>query len=288
MIGIYKITSPTGKVYIGQSWNIHKRFIQYKNLHCADQPRLYNSLKKHGALCHSFDVVHELPPDIHQNLMDGYEHLYMDLYRASGIDMLNLREAGSNGKLSEETKKKISSANKGRPGVNKGCKLKPETIIKLKEARKKQVFSDKDKRKISDSLKKHFKLYPQIGKPHTTASKLKISLNNKGKKFPEHLKQRYSAERSGEKNQYYGKKHSVEVRLKMSEKSKGKRVGANNGRARAVLQYSLDNIFIKEYETIKMASIELGISRQSINCAAIGRTKTAHKFIWKYKNDLKW
>lgn len=162
MIGIYKITSPTGKVYIGQSWNIHKRFIQYKNLHCADQPRLYNSLKKHGALCHSFDVVHELPPDIHQNLMDRYEHLYMDLYRASGIDMLNLREAGSNGKLSEETKKKISSANKGRPGVNKGCKLKPETIIKLKEARKKQVFSDKDKRKISDSLKKHFKLYPQI------------------------------------------------------------------------------------------------------------------------------
>ena len=23
--GIYKITTPSGKVYIGQSWNIHKR-----------------------------------------------------------------------------------------------------------------------------------------------------------------------------------------------------------------------------------------------------------------------
>ena len=48
MIGIYKIISPSGKIYIGQSRNIDKRFQQYKRLNCAKQPRLYNSFIKYG------------------------------------------------------------------------------------------------------------------------------------------------------------------------------------------------------------------------------------------------
>lgn len=34
MIGIYKITSPTGKIYIGQSKNIPDRIKRYKGLRC--------------------------------------------------------------------------------------------------------------------------------------------------------------------------------------------------------------------------------------------------------------
>ena len=30
--GIYKIISPSNKIYVGQSWNIEKRFKKYKNL----------------------------------------------------------------------------------------------------------------------------------------------------------------------------------------------------------------------------------------------------------------
>lgn len=49
IIGIYKITSPTGKIYIGQSVNIEKRWNSYyKNLSCKEQRIIYNSLKKHG------------------------------------------------------------------------------------------------------------------------------------------------------------------------------------------------------------------------------------------------
>lgn len=49
MIGIYKITSPTGKVYVGQSVDIEKRWNQYKNENKSFVgPRLYNSLLKHG------------------------------------------------------------------------------------------------------------------------------------------------------------------------------------------------------------------------------------------------
>ena len=47
MIGIYKITSPSNKIYIGQSWNIHQREIQHR---CAGSKKvvfgkLYNSIK---------------------------------------------------------------------------------------------------------------------------------------------------------------------------------------------------------------------------------------------------
>ena len=37
MIGIYKITSPNNRVYIGQSINIEKRFIGYKRMYVKNQ-----------------------------------------------------------------------------------------------------------------------------------------------------------------------------------------------------------------------------------------------------------
>ena len=48
MIGIYKITSPNNKVYIGQSVDIEKRLKRYKNLNCKKQSKIYNSLNKYG------------------------------------------------------------------------------------------------------------------------------------------------------------------------------------------------------------------------------------------------
>ena len=46
--GIYKITNPNGKVYIGQSIDIDKRWNKYKVKNCKPQIRLYNSLNKYG------------------------------------------------------------------------------------------------------------------------------------------------------------------------------------------------------------------------------------------------
>jgi len=43
MVGIYKIISPTNKIYIGQSTNIENRWIKYKCLDCKVQIKLYRS-----------------------------------------------------------------------------------------------------------------------------------------------------------------------------------------------------------------------------------------------------
>jgi len=57
-IGIYKITSPSGKVYIGQSIDIELRFKQYSNiLKSIGQRKLYYSFKKYGINSHKFEIL---------------------------------------------------------------------------------------------------------------------------------------------------------------------------------------------------------------------------------------
>ncbi len=130
MIGIYKITSPTNRVYIGQSWNIPRRRIDYQSSHgTRSQVALYNSIQKHGWINHRFEVIHELPEDITQDVLDRYEVLYWELYRASNCSMLNIKEPGEGGKHSEDTKQK------------------------MREKRKLQVFSEESKEKMSKSAK---------------------------------------------------------------------------------------------------------------------------------------
>lgn len=59
IIGIYKILSPTGKIYIGQSINIDKRKKWYENMYCVLQPKIYKSINKHGWDKHQHEIIEE-------------------------------------------------------------------------------------------------------------------------------------------------------------------------------------------------------------------------------------
>jgi group I intron endonuclease len=59
MVGIYKITNPKGRIYIGQSVDIIKRKSSYKNLRCKDQISIFRSLKKYGWSNHKFEIIEE-------------------------------------------------------------------------------------------------------------------------------------------------------------------------------------------------------------------------------------
>lgn len=113
MKGIYKITSPTDKVYIGQSRNMQNRIRVYSFLACKDQSKLYNSLKKHGWKAHTFEVIMELREDISQEWLNYWEQFFMDYYRGEGYELMNLKEAGHFGKLSQSSLNKISEKQRG-------------------------------------------------------------------------------------------------------------------------------------------------------------------------------
>ena len=59
--GIYKITSPTGRIYIGQSIDIYKRGKDYARVSSSlkQQKRLYNSIKKYSPDRHIFEIIEE-------------------------------------------------------------------------------------------------------------------------------------------------------------------------------------------------------------------------------------
>lgn len=115
MVGIYKITSPSGGVYIGQSWNIEKRFRGYKytNPSNSKQRVLAASFKKYGIENHLFQVIHELPSDIDQFILDAYEILYWENYKVCE-KMLNCKDPGSRGKHHQKAKQLISESGKKR------------------------------------------------------------------------------------------------------------------------------------------------------------------------------
>lgn len=109
MIGIYKIISPTNKIYIGQSVNIEKRFYRYKKLYCKTQRKLYNSFLKYSVEQHIFEIIEEC--DI-ENLNERERH-YQDLYDVTSKKGLNcvLQDiTGKRNSISEETRLKMSKA----------------------------------------------------------------------------------------------------------------------------------------------------------------------------------
>ena len=104
--------------------------------------------------------------------------------------------------MSEESKKKLSEAHKGKSVWNKGKKLSEETKKKLSETHKGKKLSEEARKKMSEAHK---------GKHHSEETKKKLSEANKGK--PSWNK---------------GKKMSKETRNKMGEVHKGTR-WYNNG-----------------------------------------------------------
>ena len=88
MIGIYKITNPNGKIYIGQSIDINRRFNEYKKLQCSQSKKLYYSLQKYGIENHKFEIIEECTTD----QLNGKEEHYILLHN-SHVKGLNIKLA---------------------------------------------------------------------------------------------------------------------------------------------------------------------------------------------------
>jgi len=111
MIGIYKITSPNGKIYIGQSINIEKRIIRYRNLHCKSQPKIYNSIRKYGWNKHLFEILLECEI----NELNDKERYFQDLFNAieNGMNCTLTMQNSKSGTQSKSTieKRRIGELN---------------------------------------------------------------------------------------------------------------------------------------------------------------------------------
>ena len=110
--GIYKITSPSGRVNIGQSVDVERRWKEYKRLSCKGQPRLYNSFIAYGVEEHTFKIVEECCIES----LNEKERYWQDEYDVLSKDGLNCKltkTLDKSGVSSQETNERVRLSNIG-------------------------------------------------------------------------------------------------------------------------------------------------------------------------------
>lgn len=113
MMGIYKITSPSNKVYIGSAVDIHVRWLRYKRYSCDSQPKIYKSLKKYGVTNHLFEVLEECEfEQLYER--ERYWQEYYDVLGKNGLNCCLVKTDEKPMLVSEETRIKISNLHKGK------------------------------------------------------------------------------------------------------------------------------------------------------------------------------
>ena len=246
---IYILTSPSpsGKSYIGQTIrSIEKRFQEHQNKRgrCV---ALYRAIRKYG--WDNFEKDWYECPDEDLNFDEDL------LVREMGTlspDGYNLKEGGSNGKMSEETTQKMSESQRGEKNHMYGKTLSEKTKQRLREANFGKTHTDETKQKISESQRgdKHH----MYGKTHTVETKKKLSDANAGKVLSEETKQKMS-------EAHLGEKHRLSKR---------------------VYQYDLEGNMIESFGSTGEAARHLRRYASKISECAGGKSKTAYGFKWSY------
>jgi len=112
MVGIYKIVSPSNKIYIGKTTNFIKRKKHYENMFCKKQPKLYNSLSKYKFNNHVFELIEECNLNQLNEREIYWKQYYVALKGWNDMLFCEIYDNGG-GPKSEETKQKMSNAKKG-------------------------------------------------------------------------------------------------------------------------------------------------------------------------------
>jgi group I intron endonuclease len=165
---IYKITSPSNKVYIGQTINFEKRVNHYKKLNCKTQIRLYNSLLKYGFDSHKIEIIENCKFDELNNRERYYQELYDCINK--GLNLIYTNTSEKRKLISEETRKKMSESGKikvfskeHRENISKAERPK----IYINGVLTKTYFTPEHRKKLSDW---------QIGRIFTAEHKRNITL----------------------------------------------------------------------------------------------------------------
>ena len=145
MIGIYKITSPNNRVYIGQSQNIERRFSDYFKEKRFNQPRLIRSFKKYGVNNHTFEIIEECVIE-QLNIKERYYQEFYEVLSRKGMNCVYTKTNEKPRITSKSTCNKISKALTGR-------KLNPEHVEKIKKALSKRIVSDRVKESVGSRYK---------------------------------------------------------------------------------------------------------------------------------------
>lgn len=251
--GIYKITSPSNKVYIGQSINIDERIRKYKLLKCKNQPKIYNSLKKYGHENHIFEIIEECEIEYLTIKEIFYKQQFIDKFGWEIALFCDIYDRGVGGLRSQQTRDKISKSNTGK--------------IRSEEYKLNQSNKMKGRKQSNETIEK--RILKNTGKKRSEETKKKLSITNTGKKRSEETKKKLS-----ERECYFDLERSKKIRENRNHTLIGKKL------SKPVLQIDPDSMeIIKEWPS----RTEIFNSGLKGIVGAITRQKIYNGYFWKYK-----
>lgn len=163
--------------------------------------------------------------------------------------------------LRQKVEKKRSLNSSGENNPNYGKKASAEKSKKMSDGLKKAYENNPEIRiKTSNSLKNTYKNNPELKK--------NLSKIRKGRSFINDMINLY-----GEEETKRRMKIIIDNRAQKSKKS--------------ILQYSIDGVFLREWDSVKSAANYYKISKGSISSCVNGNLLTSKGYIWKPKiNDV--
>lgn len=275
---IYKYTSPSGKVYIGQTTNeLYRRRMWFgTGRYTGGRSKIDRARRKYGAENFSYEILFKAPfpsIEIATQELNKLETYYIGLYDSykNGYNS-TIGGDGSRGfRHSAESKLKISIHVKGIK--------KPEGFgSKISKARKGKPLSEDTKGKLSQSKINnghqiaqyslegtYIRTWPNIGK---VASFLKVSRESiagccRGKSVSAHnFLWRY-----------------IDGAVLPKVPPKGKRRGT-----KIVLKLNLDGHLLEEFDSVEDAANSVGAASTNISACCRGKVRTIKGYKWRYKN----
>ena len=199
---VYLLTSPSGKQYVGQTWEFEKRMRVYRASKSKKQRAIHNAIAKYG--WGNFTAVKIVQGIQTQEWLNKIETAYIKAFNTIAPNGYNLKSGGDGGgKQHAETKAKLKALNLGKKQPPRSA----EWCANLSASLTGHDVSDETRKKISASC---------TGRITTTETRKKMSLSRLGKPAWNR-----------------GIPHSVETRKKMRASHLGKKRGPYRKRRNA-------------------------------------------------------
>jgi group I intron endonuclease len=243
--------------------------------------KLYNSLKKHGVGNHSFEMIHTLPADVLQSVMNDYERLYIRQYHDCGVELLNLTEGGEGSKgykHTDEARKIMKAKAVGRisgdknPNYGKGLHGKDNPM-----------YGRKRPKELMDKLLK-------------AKQKAVVQYSLTGQVIAEYPSISEAARRTGLEisniSSICVRRPECKTAGGFAWRFKGEPFETIRNRNFApIIQFTKNGEFIREWDSIKNAMHSMGKKTRDgtlVSAVCRGKRGSAFGFIWQYKHsDIK-
>lgn len=238
MQGIYKIVNRVnGKYYVGSSTGVERRWREHQKWLDKGAHRnscLQDAWNEYGGDSFEFRFVENVVGAFETVLIR--EQTYLDAGFAANMLYNIAKRAGRPsfaGKChTEETKRQMSRAGRGRIKSKKECQRLSEAKKRYYEAHdawnKGVPRSPECIQKLRKAGKRYFETHEVWNKgkiglwTHTAEAKHRMSESRRGRRHTAETLRRMSESKKGKKNPFYGKTHTKEARRKMGDATRGK------------------------------------------------------------------